>query len=30
VAPALPRFRRLGFLAWNGFDEDIFVYERTL
>jgi hypothetical protein len=30
VAPALPLFRGLGFQAWNGFDEDIFVYERTL
>jgi hypothetical protein len=30
VAPALALFRRLGFEAWNGFAEDIFVYERTL
>ena len=30
VAPALALFRRLGFEAWNGFDEDIFVYERSL
>jgi hypothetical protein len=30
VAPALALFRRLGFEAWNGFDEDIFVYEHKL